>query len=30
MDWIWENVTVDVPELLKQVEGILHDEGGEE
>jgi uncharacterized protein with HEPN domain len=30
MDWIWENATVDVPELLEKVRGILHDEGVEE
>jgi len=30
MDWIWENVTRDVPELLEQVKGILLAEGIEE
>ena len=29
MDWIWENVKVDVPELLEQVERILLAEGVE-
>jgi hypothetical protein len=27
MDDIWVNITEDVPELLKQVKGILHAEG---
>ena len=30
MNWIWKNVTKDVPELLEQVERILHAEGVEE
>jgi len=30
MERIWVNVTVDVPELLEQVEKILRDEEGEE
>ena len=30
MDWIWENVTTDVPDLLERVKGILHAEGVEE
>jgi uncharacterized protein with HEPN domain len=27
MDWIWENVTVDVPELLEQVKRIIRENG---
>lgn len=29
MDWIWENVTVDVPELLEQVKRIIRENGEE-
>jgi len=30
MDWVWEIVTRDVPELLEQVKEILQNEGVEE